>query len=418
MALTLLAANNAQTVLAAGISASATSMTVNTGTGNLFPSPVSGASFFKLTLIDAATGQISEIVHVTGRSGDNMTISRAQEGTTARAWSANDIAANMMTAGTISYIMSNTQPLDAMLTSLASLNTVNLQFPVFNGPKSIGLGSLTNLSLDFLSKSTSAEMLSLLLAAPVNSPTFTGDPKAPTPAAGDNDTSIATTAFVKTAIGNLQGKQKFPGVGSFTVPTGVSLIYLSGCAGGGGGGAGGGGGNNGAFGAGGGGGGAGQSIFREPYAVTPGQVINITIGAGGAAGVPASATTGGNGGAGGNTVIGSLVTLNGGVGGSGGLSSGSVAPGGNPGSGYPYGGFGGDGSLNVATAYGGSGGSCPFGGGGNSGRAATTDGVGATAASGYGAGGAGGGGHYGNVSPLYAGGAGSAGMPGVVFIEW
>ncbi len=33
MALTLLAANNAQTVLAAGISSSATSNTVNTGTG-------------------------------------------------------------------------------------------------------------------------------------------------------------------------------------------------------------------------------------------------------------------------------------------------------------------------------------------------------------------------------------------------
>jgi microcystin-dependent protein len=33
--------------------------------------------------------------------------------------------------------------------------------------------------------------------APLNSPLFTGDPKAPTPATGDNDTSIATTAFVK-----------------------------------------------------------------------------------------------------------------------------------------------------------------------------------------------------------------------------
>lgn len=32
--------------------------------------------------------------------------------------------------------------------------------------------------------------------AAVNSPTFTGDPKAPTPSDGDNDTSIATTAFV------------------------------------------------------------------------------------------------------------------------------------------------------------------------------------------------------------------------------
>lgn len=33
--------------------------------------------------------------------------------------------------------------------------------------------------------------------APIASPTFTGDPKAPTPATGDNDTSIATTEFVK-----------------------------------------------------------------------------------------------------------------------------------------------------------------------------------------------------------------------------
>jgi hypothetical protein len=36
--------------------------------------------------------------------------------------------------------------------------------------------------------------------APLASPTFTGDPKAPTPIAGDNDTSIATTAFVAGAI--------------------------------------------------------------------------------------------------------------------------------------------------------------------------------------------------------------------------
>lgn len=107
MALLLLAANNAQSVLAAGISASATTMTLNTGTGALFPAPVSGTSFFKLTLIDAATGQISEIVHVTARTGDTLTIVRAQEGTLARSWSVNDIAANMMTAGTLSYIFDN-----------------------------------------------------------------------------------------------------------------------------------------------------------------------------------------------------------------------------------------------------------------------------------------------------------------------
>jgi hypothetical protein len=38
-------------------------------------------------------------------------------------------------------------------------------------------------------------------AAPNTSPTFLGDPRAPTPTTGDNDTSIATTAFVQSAVG-------------------------------------------------------------------------------------------------------------------------------------------------------------------------------------------------------------------------
>jgi hypothetical protein len=44
-----------------------------------------------------------------------------------------------------------------------------------------------------------AMVLSDIGGAPLASPTFTGDPKAPTPTAGDNDTSIATTAFVTAA---------------------------------------------------------------------------------------------------------------------------------------------------------------------------------------------------------------------------
>jgi hypothetical protein len=36
--------------------------------------------------------------------------------------------------------------------------------------------------------------------APINSPVFTGDPQAPTPVSTDDDTSVATTAFVKAAV--------------------------------------------------------------------------------------------------------------------------------------------------------------------------------------------------------------------------
>jgi Collagen triple helix repeat (20 copies) len=47
---------------------------------------------------------------------------------------------------------------------------------------------------------TPATVLSDIGAAPLASPTFTGDPKAPTPLVGDNDTSIATTAYVKSNL--------------------------------------------------------------------------------------------------------------------------------------------------------------------------------------------------------------------------
>jgi len=41
--------------------------------------------------------------------------------------------------------------------------------------------------------------------APLDSPVFTGNPQAPTPTAGDADTSIATTAFVQNAVGAVPG---------------------------------------------------------------------------------------------------------------------------------------------------------------------------------------------------------------------
>jgi hypothetical protein len=45
----------------------------------------------------------------------------------------------------------------------------------------------------------------IIALAPLASPTFTGNPLAPTAAIGDNDTSIATTAFVATAVGTAVG---------------------------------------------------------------------------------------------------------------------------------------------------------------------------------------------------------------------
>lgn len=199
MALTLLAANNAQTVLASGISASATSITVNTGTGALFPSPSSGTSFFKLTFIDAATGQLSEIVHVTARSGDTMTIERGQEGTSARAWSANDIAANMMTAGTLIYILNNFQPLDNTLTALAALATGANKLPYFTGTDTAAQTDLTQIGRDVIGQTTVANLLTYLgLKTAAQRDVGTGSDQIP-------DMSSFTSSLATT------GWQKLPG---------------------------------------------------------------------------------------------------------------------------------------------------------------------------------------------------------------
>jgi hypothetical protein len=65
----------------------------------------------------------------------------------------------------------------------------------------VGLGNVENTS-DASKPISTDTQAALDLKANLASPTFTGDAKAATAATGDNDTSIATTAFVSTAITN------------------------------------------------------------------------------------------------------------------------------------------------------------------------------------------------------------------------
>ena len=80
-------ANNAVSTLASSISDSATSITVASGEGALFPS-LTGSEYFFITLIDASNNL--EIAKCTARSSDVLTVTRAQESTTARAFSSGD----------------------------------------------------------------------------------------------------------------------------------------------------------------------------------------------------------------------------------------------------------------------------------------------------------------------------------------
>lgn len=208
---------------------------------------------------------------------------------------------------------------------------------------------------------------------------------------------------------------KFTSSGSFTVPPGVTTIWISAVAGGGGGGS--------SLTvpanfiqSGAGGGGAGQAINRVGFSVTPGQVLPVTIGAGGNGG----AAGGANGSPGGTTSVGGLVTL---TGGSGGILSNSIAIPGIPnnsagGAGFPAG----EVSATVVQGSGGrggQGGSTPFGPGGFPSPGTNGGSTGGGLPAGQlntGAGGGGSGGSFGTSGA--SGAAGGAGSNGLVFIEW
>ena len=69
-------------------------------------------------------------------------------------------------------------------------------------------------------------------AAPINSPTFTGIPAAPTAGSGTNTTQIATTAFVTAAIPSpvdISGKANIASptfTGTVTIPAGASIADI------------------------------------------------------------------------------------------------------------------------------------------------------------------------------------------------
>ena len=91
-------ANNAASTLASSITNVATSMSLHAGDGALFPNPT-GSDFFYVTIVNGSN-QI-EIVKCTARSTDTLTIVRAQEGTTARAYSSGDKVSLRLTAAAL-----------------------------------------------------------------------------------------------------------------------------------------------------------------------------------------------------------------------------------------------------------------------------------------------------------------------------
>lgn len=99
----LLASNNAQSQLAGPITNTSTTLTLQAGSGALFPNPGPN-EYFVITMIPAATPNTpGEIMWCTARTADVLTVSRGQEGTTASAYLVGDYVSNQPTAGQVIY---------------------------------------------------------------------------------------------------------------------------------------------------------------------------------------------------------------------------------------------------------------------------------------------------------------------------
>jgi hypothetical protein len=122
--------NNAYSTFASAINTTDTTITVASGEGARFPVAGSGATF-ALTLQDASNN-IEIVLCTTHTSGaDTFTVTRAQEGTTARSWSIGDVIELRLTASALQEMVT--------LTGTQTLTNKTLTSPTISGTVSLDL---------------------------------------------------------------------------------------------------------------------------------------------------------------------------------------------------------------------------------------------------------------------------------------
>jgi len=146
----ILWSNNASTTVAGSITPTSTSVNLAAGSGTEFPNPT-GGDYFLVTFYDQATKTITEIAKCTARSGDTLTIVRAQEGTVAGTWNAGDIIANLVTAGTLrAFVQAGTGPANTSIVYVGTDTSVtpNLIVATTNPvPAGLAIGMLFNIKV-------------------------------------------------------------------------------------------------------------------------------------------------------------------------------------------------------------------------------------------------------------------------------
>lgn len=118
--------NNGSSLLSSSLATGDTTLSVTSGEGLLFP-VLSVGDYFYATLQDVINN--IEIIKVTARTTDAMTIVRAQEGTTARAWNGGDLVEQRITAQTLADSTSDAVTLAVALKVSKSSNTGSAILP-------------------------------------------------------------------------------------------------------------------------------------------------------------------------------------------------------------------------------------------------------------------------------------------------
>ena len=142
--MTQLFSNNAYASLAAEAGAASTTLILGSGQGARFPAP-SGGGYFLLTLVrlDENANEASwEIVKVTARSNDTLTVIRAQESTTAANWPAGTRVELRVTSGTLASFTDATEAAAAAPVQSVSGRTG----AVLLNSADVGLGNVENKS--------------------------------------------------------------------------------------------------------------------------------------------------------------------------------------------------------------------------------------------------------------------------------
>ncbi|WP_246806860.1 hypothetical protein [Ensifer sp. ENS04] len=122
----VLLSNNATSTLAASINTSVTSISIQSGDATKFPTPGAG-DWFPVTVVDSAGNM--ETMRCTARSGATLTVTRAQEGTTAKAFASGSRIDLRLTAAAANELYKAS----AALAAIAALAVTDNNFIVGNG---------------------------------------------------------------------------------------------------------------------------------------------------------------------------------------------------------------------------------------------------------------------------------------------